>query len=158
MIKIFLSHKKEDELLAKGIALYLIVEGIDNYCDVLDDHIDEAAEDLADYFRTKLSECTHLMALVSKKTVGSWWVPFEIGIATEREYPISTYFIESCATPDYLKKWPFLRSTSDLKKYIEIAKSTQESILIEGLAKVASAKRGIYSRQFHSRLKTALGQ
>ncbi|MCD5401358.1 toll/interleukin-1 receptor domain-containing protein [candidate division NPL-UPA2 bacterium] len=159
-IKVFISHKKEDSSNAAQIARYLeIHDEVSCYVDVLDSTLfSYGGDDLGEYFRDKLGECTHLMAVVSENTKLSWWVPFEIGIASEKQYPISTFAIQYTDLPQYLKKWPYLRNETDLDKYIRVALTTRPHILVEGLEKIAASRRGSYTRLFHENLKKALGQ
>ena len=159
MIRVFLSHKYEDLEITEKIAEYLERNNaIEVYVDVNDPVLEYGPDDLGDYFRQRLAECTHLMAVVSRETEDSWWVPFEIGIATEKQYPISTFVVEEIDFPDYLKKWPYLRSYEELDKYIIEALTTEPRLLIEGLEKIAADQRGSYSRKFHRNLKKSLGQ
>lgn len=89
MTKIFISHKKEDSDQANTIAFQLRRNGVDVYLDVLDPRLQDGGEELSNYLQDRLSQCTHLLAVLSYNTRLSWWVPFEIGIATEKQYPIS---------------------------------------------------------------------
>jgi len=158
MIRVFISHKREDSEDAVVVASVLKRHGVSTYIDVLDPHLSHAGDDLGDYFREILSRCSHLMAVVSENTKLSWWVPFEIGIATEKQYPIATYAIGACSLPSYLKKWPYLRSLSDLTTYVKVASGTKRHILAEGIEKIAASRRAEYSREFHRQLKAVLGQ
>src|SRR5690348_6961905 len=104
-MKVFVSHKREDEQLAKAVAERLRLNRAEVYLDVLDPDRFAAGDDLADYIRDKLNDCSDLMAVVSTKTKESWWVPWEIGVATEKEYPLSTFAGENFDLPVFLKKW-----------------------------------------------------
>lgn len=88
LVKVFISHKREDSATASRVcAALLSAADVDAYVDVWDPHISGSAEDLVAYVRRQLGGCTHLMVVMSSATQGSWWVPFEIGLATEKEYP-----------------------------------------------------------------------
>ncbi|MBA7531577.1 hypothetical protein ES705_23790 [subsurface metagenome] len=160
MIKVFISHIKQDSSYAKEIAQYLEYhDEVSCYLDVLDSTLLSCGgDDLGEYFGERLSECTHLMAVLSETTKLSWWVPFEIGIATEKQYPISTFAIQFTDLPQYLKKWPYLQDETDLDEYVRIALSTQPHIMVEGLEKIAASRRRLYTREFNENLKKALGQ
>ncbi len=160
LINVFISHKKEDSNHAKEIANYLrYFDEVSCYLDILDPVLNSfEGDDLGEYFREKLGGCTHLMAILSDETKESWWVPFEIGIATEKQYPIVTFAVEDVNLPLFLKKWPYLRKLDDLQQYFDVAYGTQRHILMEGLEKIASSRRGLYARAFHKNLKEALGQ
>ncbi|WP_122780289.1 toll/interleukin-1 receptor domain-containing protein, partial [Pseudomonas viridiflava] len=114
-MKIFLSHQQTDSLLALRIQGHLKNnQDIDCYLDVIDPKFNNG-EDIAAHVRRELDRCTQLLAVVSDATKGSWWVPWEIGVATEKDFPLAT-FGGDIELPEYLKKWPYLRSISDLDK------------------------------------------
>ena len=46
------------------------------------------------------------MALVSSTTAESWWVPFEIGVATDKERRITSFALAAVKLPDFLTVWP----------------------------------------------------
>jgi TIR domain len=157
-MKVFISHKKEDQRIAVAVGGRLEQNGAQVYLDLIDPDSYKAGDDLADYLRAKLSICTDLMAVVSAKTKESWWVPWEIGVASEKEYPLSTFAGDSCEVPLYLKKWPYLRSMSDIDTYVKVSLQARRIIAERYSTKTASALRPLYARQFHSSLKQALGQ
>jgi hypothetical protein len=83
---------------------------------------------------------------VSEATRTSWWVPWEIGIASEKDFPLATFAGGTTNLPEYLKKWPYLRSDSDLDLYAEASKkaasdfSTKLRHLQESVARERSTK------------------
>jgi hypothetical protein len=159
LIRVFISHKKEDELGALRLQMQLLAHnGVTAYLDVVDEHLKDNSEDLTEYLRGALSGCTHLMAAVSQRTRVSWWVPFEIGLATEKNYPISTYALGNVDLPDYLKKWPYLRTREDVDRYVRVARSTSPELIRKDLRKAAGLDRAQYAAAFHSQLRRALGQ
>ncbi|WP_048035448.1 toll/interleukin-1 receptor domain-containing protein [Brevibacillus brevis] len=162
MLKIFISHKQEDCDTAIRIANYLLLHNIDYYLDVLDKQLSGSGDNLTNHLRNKLSECSHLIAVLSENTKLSWWVPFEIGLATEKEYPISSFvtFPKQDQIPEYLWKWPLLKSKNDLDQYISILIKDKRVIIRE-----QTIERGLlgritpnYAEAFHRSLKTKLGQ
>jgi hypothetical protein len=125
-MKLFISHKKEDISLAIK-AHQALSPQIECYLDALDDQLNVSTSDLGDYFKKQLRGSTHLLAIVSDKTQSSWWVPFEIGMATERDYPIATYSPSEVELPSYLKKWPYLKTLNDLSTFkAHLLKPTRE--------------------------------
>lgn len=159
-MKIFISHKREDLLLAKQ-AYDQLSSQIDCYLDAYDEHLATSISDLGDYFRTKLRNSTHLLAIVSKSTQLSWWVPFEIGMATERDYPIATFSPNMIELPGYLKKWPYLQSNNDLTIYkahlLQPSREIAKALSSAGMAKLASRAETSGSA-FNASLKIALRQ
>lgn len=130
-MKVFISHKKEDEAAASQVYGALVQKGHSAYLDVVDTNIGKNGDDLAQYIRQKLGECDSLIAVISDKTKDSWWVPWEIGVATEKEYPLSTYLAGTASPPDYLKKWPILRSLSHLAEFASKLNLIQQNVEAE---------------------------
>lgn len=141
-MKVFISHQKADSVLASQIAYRLkVVHSIDSYLDVVDPYIGGRGEDLADHVRSEMGKCTQLLAVVSPATGSSQWVPWEIGVATEKEYPLATYSGGNALPPEFLRKWPYLRSDADLDEYARISKNARSTFTVrksslgEGLAR-----------------------
>lgn len=158
-IKIFLSHKNEDTEVAGAIAFRLRHQHqIDVYLDVIDSKLDKNGPDLADYIRAEMEKCTQLLAVISSKTRESQWVPWEIGVATEKERPLASFINPPAAVPEFLDKWPYLQSLQDVDRYAAVSKSTR--ILQENTQRrttTSVAKRTAF-REFHTSLKAQLGQ
>jgi hypothetical protein len=74
---VFISHKQEDAQLALQLSEHL-GQWLDTYLDVLDPQLAKgrSGDDLGDYVRSKLDGCTHLLAVLTRRTQISWWVPF----------------------------------------------------------------------------------
>lgn len=159
-IKVFISHKKEDEEIAKRVWAQIVFMGEDAYLDTIDSHLGKDGTELADYIRTQLGKCTHLIAVMTSNTPRSWWVPWEIGVATEKQRPLASYVSNSNDIPEYLRKWPYLKTMADLDQYIATAKETT-GVLEESVRKheaTASAAATTAFRSFHSTLKRRLNQ
>lgn len=131
-MRIFISHKQEDEKHAKDVKSTLDRHSIDSYLDVLDAKVGtQSGPSLTAYIIGQLKTCTHIIPVVTDKTERSWWVPFEIGIATEQGRAIATYTPSLIKLPDFLQEWPSLGSLAEVNEY----------------AKVASSKRSLFSRE-----------
>jgi hypothetical protein len=156
-IKVFLSHKREDELIATSVALRLRGHQIDVYLDTIDRSMEKTGPDLAEYLRFEMSKCTQLLAIISAKTQESQWVPWEIGVATEKEYPLAS-FIDTVPPPEFLRKWPFLRSMADVDKYAATSKAIHRALTLDRMTIAASDARRRAFRNFHNSLKASLGQ
>jgi hypothetical protein len=96
------------------------------------------------------------MAVVSTNTKGSWWVPWEIGIATEKDYPIATYAGDNITLPEYLKKWPYLATFSDLDTYATASKSADSTFRQRKTYITESEARRAGTREFYRSLRAAL--
>ncbi len=160
--RVFISHKREDETAALRVSNRLRQHGVDSYVDVLDPHVEKAGDELSDYIRETLRTCSHLMAVVSESTKLSWWVPWEIGVATEREAAISTFAGGRCDLPAYLKKWPYLQTEADIDEYVRVSRGMEGYIsTFRGAQEHNRAAMSFipgYAGRFHTQLKKALGQ
>lgn len=157
-VKVFISHKKEDSQEAGRIAGHLRLNGLDVYLDVIDTQLTKSGPDLADYIRAQLDGCTQLLAVISAQTQASWWVPWEIGVATEKERFLASFVSGNAVIPEFLQKWPYLRTQADLDVYVRESKRAQ--LLVEQSVQkghVASARAQGF-RTFHTSLKASLGQ
>ena len=149
MAKVFVSHQRKDSTQATRIADRLHQNGLNTYLDVVDDALTHDGKELSDLIRKRMDSCTHLIAVVSNATTASWWVPWQIGIASDREFMIATYALDSTALPSFLTKWPYLRSLADIDKYARQSSSTSGKLYLTEAARVG---------EFHKSLKRSLGQ
>lgn len=157
-IKVFISHKLEDAAQAKSISDRLRnVHNIDTYLDVLDPMIGKTGEELAQYVREKMSSCTQLLAVISPVTKDSWWVPWEIGVASEKEYPLATYG-GAAILPDFLKRWPVLRNEQHLDAYARSSKAADTQRLLLERTAAASTARKTATQEFYRSLRSQIGQ
>ena len=115
----FISHQSNDETAAERVARYLSSHGYPCYLDTLDPNVDGDSPSLESYLRSVIALCNNLMAIVSRTTRMSWWVPLEIGVALEKEKHIATYLLTSEDLPSYLWLWPMLRSDGDVLQWAQ---------------------------------------
>lgn len=156
-IKVFISHKQIDAAQAKAIADRLrISHQIESYLDVIDPIIGKTGEALAEYVRAQLGNCTQLLAVVSPATKDSWWVPWEIGVATEKDYPLATYG-GSATLPEFLQKWPVLKNTSHLDLYAQASKAAEREYQGKRVLNESVAHRSA-TKEFYRTLRSGLGQ
>ena len=157
-MRVFISHKKEDATIAAEIAAHFRARSVDFYLDVIDSHLALSGPDLADYIRNQLEKCTQLLAVISPITQASWWVPWEIGVATEKERFLASYVSGSATVPEYLLKWPYLRSKPDLDIYIQESKKAQMLVEQRKRSGYMDTAQATGFRSFHVGLKAALRQ
>jgi hypothetical protein len=157
-VKVFVSHKKEDAEQAAAVAAHLTARGLGVYLDVIDAQLRKSGPDLADYIRAQLDQCTQLLAVISAQTQASWWVPWEIGVATEKERFLASFVSGNASVPEFLLKWPYLRNNADLDKYV--AESKRAELLVEDRVQKGyrTTARASGFRAFHTSLKASLGQ
>lgn len=134
--KIFVSYQQKDASTAAHVHDRLrTVHTMDAYLALIDPEITGTGDQLGDHIKTELGKCTHLLAVVSANTKESWWVPWEIGIATEKAFPISTYAGGHTILPEYLRKWPYLNNDAELDHY---ASAVKTAVIYKGLRKAST--------------------
>jgi hypothetical protein len=151
---VFLSHKREDTEHAQAIGAYLTRRSVKCYIDIADPSI-QATDDLTALLMQRVKACTHLMAVVSGYTTQSWWVPFEIGVASELERRITAYRVSYVSLPDFLSKWPILSTQQDLDTFIQYYRTDSLVPNVERLFKTPTIST---ASGFHLAVKAALRQ
>lgn len=158
-MKVFISHQKADSEYAAAIAYRLRYQHeMDSYLDLIDPSVRQPGEDLGNHLRREMTKCTQLLAVVSSNTKTSWWVPWEIGIATEKDYPLATYSGDGTAVPEYLQKWPYLRSLSDIDKYAAASKAAERVFTTKRTYLAEDSARRASTSDFFRTLRADLGQ
>lgn len=158
-MRVFISHQQADSLLAGTVAHRLkAYHKIDCYLDVIDPLASKTGDELGEYLRSQMGSCTQLLAVVSRNTKLSWWVPWEIGIATEKDQPIATYAGDNTVLPEYLRKWPYLRSQTDLDEYARVSTGADQTLRRERSIKTEARARQSSTSQFYRNLRARLGQ
>lgn len=153
-MRVFISHKQEDEIPAKYIYERLSDLGVKAYLDLLEGDLFLDGEELTNHIKENLNSCTDILVVMSERTKESWWVPFEIGMAAQKDFPIVSYLINNVDLPDYLEYWPTLRRTTDLQKYV----NAKQSVLNESY----SGNKGLFNanysetKEFYKKLKEIL--
>jgi hypothetical protein len=157
---VFISYRHMDRAYAININTRLIQANIKTYLDVLDAE-SQTTDDITGVITRNISECTHLLAVVSEKTALSWWVPFEIGEATITNRRICSFKTGPTELPLYLDKWPKLSSERDIEFFIDAYRNeltVKRSMSLEsvtGSESVCSANRTNADR-FHTDLKSRI--
>lgn len=159
-MKIFLSHQRADALLSARIADRLKrVHDLDCYLDLIDPAAQRPIERLADHIRSEMGRCTQLLAVISPATANSQWVPWEIGMATEKDFPLATFSGGNALPPEFLRKWPYLRSDLDLDRYAAASKAVRRAVVAKrssGLSESAATRDS--TAEFYRTLRSSLGQ
>ena len=127
-MKVFISHKQEDSLYAQFVKRQLDLLKVDSYLDVLDTSINDGGETLTDHIKNQLNSCTDIIVVMSEVTKYSWWVPFEIGMAAQKDMPTATYLTSTVSLPDYLEYWPRLKSVSDVATYVSVRREVSDRL------------------------------
>ena len=153
---VFLSHKREDKPKALEIAKYFKDKNILCYVDVLDPEL-QTTNDITETLIKRVKQCTHLMAVVSDNTQKSWWVSFEIGVASELKRRITSFEIARADLPEFLEKWPILKTQKDLDLFATLYKKDNSIALEEAsIFDSASTSKVFSADQFHKKLKESI--
>lgn len=157
-IKVFISHQQADSVRAAYVSSRLRNHHqIDTYLDVIDPAIAKSGEALVDYVHRKLGECTQLLAVVSAATKSSWWVPWEIGVATEKDLPLATYGGDT-PLPEYLHKWPVLKTDAHLDAYAQASKTASRLYDSKRMLVEAAVAQRNATQEFYRVLRSQIGQ
>ncbi|MGF6397040.1 hypothetical protein ABH905_000706 [Pseudomonas frederiksbergensis] len=152
---VFISYRHTDRVQAMAINARLKQANIKTYLDVLDTE-SQQTDDITAVITRNITECTHLLAVVSQETAMSWWVPFEIGEATISDRRICSYKIGPSALPLYLDKWPKLSGDTDLDFFIDAYHKEAMLERSTGIESFSESIRGTFKRNadlFHDQLK-----
>ncbi|EHU1702634.1 toll/interleukin-1 receptor domain-containing protein [Acinetobacter baumannii] len=168
---VFISYRHKDRGVALAVAQRLYSNNIKYYLDVVDEE-SLNTQDITEVITRNIQRCTHLMAIISPNTQGSWWVPFEIGEATVIDRRICSYayntdsysltktnlYLYKNFLPEYLRKWPVLINDQDLNNFIsEYKRDTRVGALFDSVGNPSFrnlTKTG--ADQFHRNLKAVL--
>ncbi len=123
---IFLSHISIDKQTAITIGNYIMESGdIDIYLDVYDEKLQQAANTgnpvmVTQFIEKGLEQSTHIMCIVSKSTVQSWWVPYELGFGKRAYKELSTLALKDAEyLPEYLSIGVVIKGTMSLNEYLK---------------------------------------
>ncbi|VEF07623.1 MTH538 TIR-like domain (DUF1863) [Pseudomonas fluorescens] len=155
---VFISYRHMDRAHAIAINSRLIQANIKTYLDVLDPE-SQTTEDITGVITRNITECTHLLAVVSERTASSWWVPFEIGEATISNRRICSFKTGPADLPLYLDKWPKLSTASDLDFFIDAYReevSNKRSVTLGSISESVKSTYKHNAEVFHEQLKNRI--
>ena len=140
-MKVFISHKQQDAYTANQIASELRALNVDYYLDLLDSSMEQSGKELTEHIRKNLNNCTDIIVIMSEITRYSQWVPFEIGMAAQKDMPTATFLRTEISLPDFLEYWPRLKTPQDIRKYVTVQNKVRQEILLE-----RTINKGYYQR------------
>ena len=158
----FVSHKDLDEATARRVSSRLQTNGFEVNLDAVDPALVRDGPELSDYLLRRMGECQQLIAVVSSATASFWWVPWEIGVGSEKGYRMASFSLSSVQLPSYLRKWPSLRSMEDIDTFCQFSTQTDQRIRTASVGVLSEARRMGVRRSrvadFHRDLKEALAR
>lgn len=160
---VFISHRTADDRIAQQVAYRLKQHhNIPVYIDDIDQQLQRArgTPAITALLVQRLNQCTNLLAIVTQNTQGSWWVPFEVGVARQAPRVITSFTDQADSSlPEYLLEWPRLRGDRAIDTFASLYKQQQQVLTQQVLQKRASVTQQLaYVDQFHAMLKAELGQ
>ena len=144
-IDVFVSHRSDDENKAMEVAHCVKTHGLTAWVDAIDMKGMDDDEKMVGRIEDAISRASSLIAVITGVTNESWWVPFEIGLAYEKEKQLASYCEDTTRVefPTFLWSWPLVRDHCGLYKWCEHIKATKTTghrVLMEA-SKAAIAKR-----------------
>lgn len=162
MAKVFVSHKDSDQDLAKKVSSRVQENGFSVYLDAVDPALVKDGPYMSEYLLRRMDECQQLIAVVSPATAESWWVPWEIGVGSEKGFRMASFSQSFVNLPSYLQKWPSLRSMEDVDLYCRYSTQTDQRIRMATAGVVTESVkldvRKSRATDFHRDLKAALSR
>jgi hypothetical protein len=160
---VFISHRTADDLLARKVRDRLsAVHGITCYLDDLDVEAGLASQTnrLTALIVNRLAACTNLLAILTPHTKGSWWVPFEIGVARQAPRMISSFTsLEQVDLPAFVTEWPVLRGDHSIDLFAALYKKQAQVVKSAFIENRVAPGEGMASIEaFHRQLKIDLRQ
>lgn len=122
--KVFISHQKRDRNEAEKIAKYLSRVGIEVYFDEYDRELQIATANddpkaVVNAIKKGINNSTHMLCVISKNTLTSKWVPFEVGYGFDKT-DLATVILKGVSNtelPDYIKTAPVIRDIYDITSF-----------------------------------------
>jgi len=122
--RVFISHRQADKAIALIVAHYFEFIGLFYYLDEKDQVLIEMkskgmSDDkaLVESIDRGINHSTYILAILSERTMGSWWVPYEIGNARAKGCGIAHLLLPSIKpkmVPEYLRIYPQIWTAEEL--------------------------------------------
>ena len=117
--EVFLSYRHTDKATAWGLAYNLDRRGRRVFIDVHDNSLVPGQTDFDDALVTAIDNARTMIVVVSDKTQGSWWVPWEIGVSTPFGKPRAMYKPQTYdPLPAYLEKLKRLQDSTEANSWV----------------------------------------
>ena len=144
---VFVSHTTEDDDLAEEVARCIESFGLTAWVDSDFFDAEQDGPEMASKIQAVIDRSYCLLAVVTNATSESWWVPFEIGVAWDRNKYLSTYGDPRVKLPSFLAAWPRVVDHQELHSWCEEVqnkKATYRPIIREAFVEVASGQKSSY--------------
>ena len=147
---VFVSHTTKDDDLAEIVAKRIRSHGLSAWVDsdYMAPHHDGPG--MASKIKQVIGRPYCLLAVVTSATSASWWVPFEIGVASDRNRFLSTYGSPTVSLPSFLAAWPRVKDHEELSLWCELVTqkmATYSSVTRRGYVEAAGLQASDYARE-----------
>lgn len=123
---IFLSHKSNDIPHVKLLFTYIKQLGISIYVDIYDEKLQNKSnlglnKEVVGLIDSQIESCSEIFCFLTDKTVDSWWVPYEIGIAKAHKKKITSILTKEkgIPIPEYLRIEDKISTKNELKEKLK---------------------------------------
>ena len=153
---VFISHTTEDDDLAEDVAMCIQSFGLTAWID--SDHLNRKDDgpSMASTIQRVIRRSYCLLAVVTSTTSESWWVPFEIGVASDMDKFLSTYGDPRMSLPSFLAAWPRVRNHGDLHLWcdeVKKKKATYKPIIHEASVEVGHEQLSNYTSEMEAMVR-----
>lgn len=127
---VFISHKKEDADFARNLSDYVMERGINVYFDENDPILakeHKSPDEVVNAIKVGLEKSTHMIIVLSKNTLESNWVPWEVGFASakDKEYRLLRLNDVYGDIPEFYKVAKILNDYDDLNNFLASMRKIQ---------------------------------
>ena len=139
-VNVFIFHQRNDKDIALKVQKKLEIERIKSFLDATDNG-HTGFKTVTEWIVTNLRKSTHILVVYTNNTKSSEWVPFEIGMAYEREEGIAIFDPQHIiGKPNYLNDLPIIPDMDSLKYFVFLCKnySKAKQSTLKGLEKSAN--------------------
>ena len=155
-----MSHTTKDDDLAEEVAKCIRSFKLTAWVD--SDHLERKHDGpgMASKIQGVIRRSYCLLAVVTSATSESWWVPFEIGVASDRDRYLSTYGDPRVALPSFLAAWPRVRDHDELHLWCEDVKQKKaryRPTFHSAYVEVASRQRTNYANEMRAMARSFPG-
>ena len=153
---VVVSHRSGDEEVAEEVARCVGACGLTVWVgsDYLDP--DDDGPQMAYKIRRVIARSYCLMVVVTAATKSSWWVPFEIGIASETARYVSVYGDLVVDLPSFLVGWPRVRNHGELREWCDEVKRLGQVYVPtadDGVVRIRDTQRLSYTTEMQAMAK-----
>lgn len=150
---VFVSHTTNDDNIAERVATCIrscdLTAWVDS--DFLASHDDGPG--MASKIKRVIERSYSLLAIVTNATNASWWVPFEIGVASQTNKFLSTYGSPRVSLPSFLSVWPRVVNEVELRSWcgqIKQQKGKHIPTIHRGFVELAASQRTNYTSEMRA--------